>query len=140
MAIQLTIVTPQGEAYGGPADSVVLPGTEGDFGVLEGHERMLVALRVGTLEVLGGEGEGSGWAAISRGFADINGEEVVVLVDHCRKAEEIDVAEAESERVRAEAELKDLGGRPEDEAKREEIEEELALANAQIEVGARAAR
>ena len=64
----------------------------------------------------------------------------MVLVDHCRKAEEIDVAEAESERVRAEAELKDLGGRPEDEAKREEIEEELALANAQIEVGARAAR
>ena len=138
MAIQLTIVTPQGEAYGGPADSVVLPGTEGDFGVLEGHERMLVALRVGALEVIGGEG--SGWAAISRGFADINGEEVVVLVDHCRKAEEIDVAEAESECVRAEAELKDLGGRPEDEAKREEIEEVLALANAQIEVGARAAR
>ena len=138
MAIQLTIVTPQGEAYGGPADSVVLPGTEGDFGVLEGHERMLVALRVGALEVIGGEG--SGWAAISRGFADINGEEVVVLVDHCRKAEEIDVAEAESERVSAEAELKDLGGRPEDEAKREEIEEVLALANAQIEVGARAAR
>ena len=138
MAIQLTIVTPQGEAYGGPADSVVLPGTEGDFGVLEGHERMLVALRVGALEVLGGEG--SGWAAISRGFADINGEEVVVLVDHCRKAEEIDVAEAESERVSAEAELKALGGRPEDEAKREEIEEVLALANAQIEVGARAAR
>ena len=127
-------MTPEGEAYGGPADSVVLPGTEGDFGVLEGHERMLVALRIGALEILGGEGEGSGRSAISRGFADINAEQVVVLVDHCVAAEEIDVAEAESNRDSAEAKLKDLGGSPDDEAERDELEEVLALAKAQLEV------
>ncbi len=140
MAIELTIVTPQGEAYGGSADSVVLPGTEGDFGVLEGHERMLVALRAGALEILGGEGAGSGWAAISRGFADINAEEVVVLVDHCAKAEDIDAAAAESEREDTEVKLKDLGGSPDDEAERAELEDVLALAKAQIEVSTRATR
>lgn len=140
MAIQLTIVTPEGEAHGGPVDSVVLPGTEGDFGVLEGHERMIVALRIGALEILGGEGGGSSWAAISRGFADINAEEVVVLVDHCRHAEDIEVAQAESDLASAEGQIKDLSGSPEDEVRRSELEEVVALAQAQIEAGARASR
>jgi F-type H+-transporting ATPase subunit epsilon len=138
VAIQLTIVTPEGEAYGGPVDSVVLPGSEGDFGVLEGHERMLVALRVGALEILGGEGSRSGWAAISSGFVDINAEEVVVLVDHCRHAEDIELAQAESDLARAQEEIKDLSGSPEDEVRRAELEEIEALAEAQIEAGGHA--
>ena len=45
MPVELVIVTPQGEAYRGPVDSVVLPGTEGEFEVLENHERFLTPLR-----------------------------------------------------------------------------------------------
>jgi F0F1-type ATP synthase epsilon subunit len=36
---QLTIVTPQGSMFDGPVENVVLPGTEGDFGVPESHDR-----------------------------------------------------------------------------------------------------
>ena len=41
MALELSIVTPEGQAYDGAVESVVLPGSEGDFGILEGHERLL---------------------------------------------------------------------------------------------------
>ncbi|MGZ8716936.1 MAG: ATP synthase F1 subunit epsilon, partial [Gaiellaceae bacterium] len=41
MALELVIVTPQGQAFNAEVDTVVLPGTEGDFGVLPGHEAFL---------------------------------------------------------------------------------------------------
>ncbi len=37
--MELTIVTPEGEVFSETVDRVVFPGTEGEFGVLEGHER-----------------------------------------------------------------------------------------------------
>jgi hypothetical protein len=51
MALDLTIVTPAGSAYQGDVDSVVLPGSEGDFGVRPGHERLLSALRCGEVQI-----------------------------------------------------------------------------------------
>ena len=47
MAISLTVVTPEGQAFHGEAEAVVLPGSEGEFGVLPGHEAFLSALRIG---------------------------------------------------------------------------------------------
>jgi F0F1-type ATP synthase epsilon subunit len=48
VSLELVIVTPTGEVYHGPVATVVLPGTEGDFGVLPGHERFLAPLRIGS--------------------------------------------------------------------------------------------
>lgn len=81
MPLELTIVTPQGEAYSGPVDSVVLPGSEGDFGVLPQHERLLTALRAGEVEIKAPTGTRK--ATISDGFADVSGSEVVVMVTSC---------------------------------------------------------
>jgi F-type H+-transporting ATPase subunit epsilon len=79
--LDLTIVTPEGEAFHGPVDSVVLPGEVGDFGVLPGHERLLAALREGSLEVRNPNPQR---ADISEGFAEVSDDRVVVLVDRCR--------------------------------------------------------
>jgi F-type H+-transporting ATPase subunit epsilon len=81
MSLDLTIVTPQGEAFHGPIESVVLPGTEGDFGVLPQHERLLTALREGEVEIK--TSAGTRTAKISEGFADVSGSEVVVMVTSC---------------------------------------------------------
>ena len=81
MSLELTIVTPQGEAFRGPIESVVLPGTEGDFGVLPQHERLLTALREGEVEIK--TPAGTRKATISEGFADVSGSEVVVMVTSC---------------------------------------------------------
>jgi F-type H+-transporting ATPase subunit epsilon len=86
MSLELTIVTPLGEAFHGPVESVVLPGAEGDFGVLPRHERLMTALRVGEVEIR--TGSGTRRAAISEGFADVSGTEVVVLVTSCKFEDE----------------------------------------------------
>jgi len=96
--LELVVVTPYGEAFRGDVNSVVLPGTEGDFGVLEHHERFLAPLRVGLLEVDGAEQHGF---AISGGFADVSAHQVVVLAESAEAAGSIDVARAELARDRA---------------------------------------
>ncbi len=103
MPFELTIVTPYGESYRARVEGVVLPGREGDFGVLPEHERFLTPLRVGEVEIdTAGE---TLYAAIAEGFADVSGESVAVLVESCELAGEIDVARAELARERAEQRL-----------------------------------
>ena len=106
MALELVVVTPAGEAFRGPVESVVLPGTEGEFGVLPGHERFLCPLRIGEVQIR--TPKGIVWAAISGGFADVGGSEVAVLAESCEVASDIDVARAEHARQRAEQGLSSL--------------------------------
>ena len=106
MPFVLSIVTPQGEAYRGRVGTVVLPGSEGDFGVLQGHERFLAPLRIGQLEIRAEQGPLH--AAVSGGFADVAAHEVVVLADACELAHQIDVRRAERARTEAEQEIERL--------------------------------
>lgn len=134
MSFELLIVTPQGTAYSGEADAVVLPGTEGDFGVLPSHERLLAPLRIGEVEIRSG-GDVI-YAAIADGFAEVSGSEVVVMVESCETAADVDVAQAELARSRAEAGLAALG--EDANAKRiEEFEAALARARNRIAVAKR---
>lgn len=108
MSLQLTIVTPEGTRYEGPVESVVVPGTEGDFGVLPGHERFLAPVRIGELEVRSSNDPSRRWAAVGGGFAEVGAERVVLLVDTCEFAPDIDEARAERARARAEREVAHL--------------------------------
>jgi F-type H+-transporting ATPase subunit epsilon len=126
---QLTIVTPQGPIYEGSVASVVLPGSEGDFGVLPSHERLLAPLRIGEVEVR--TTDDLLYAAIADGFAEVNGEEVVVMVESCEFARDLDLARAELARDRAEQGLAALG----EEADEKRIREyQAALARARNRV------
>ena len=137
MPLQLTIVTPQGSAYSGEVASVVLPGSEGDFGVLPSHERLLAPLRIGEVEIR--TGNESIFAAIASGFAEVNGEEVVVMVESCEAAADLDLARAELARERAEQGLSALGENERD-RRMAEYEEALELARNRIAVAKRAQR
>ena len=132
MPIQLTVVTPDGQSYSGSVESVVLPGSEGDFGVLESHERFLAPLRIGPVEIVGAEGRS--WAAVSDGFAEVTGEHVVVLVDSCQLAEEVDAVEAQAARDRIRSALAELSGSEEAELGRVGLEAELELVEACIAI------
>ena len=137
MPFQLTIVTPQGPAYEGSVASVVLPGSEGDFGVLPSHERLLAPLRIGEVEIR--TADDLIYAAIADGFSEVNGEEVVVMVESCEAAHDVDVARAEHARDRAEQGLAALG--EDAEATRiEEFEAALERARNRIAVARRAQR
>ena len=70
MPFELTIVTPEGQAYQRSVERVVLPGREGEFGVLTNHERFLAPLRVGALEIL--TTHGPLYAAVADGFGPVD--------------------------------------------------------------------
>ena len=115
--IEVVVVTPSGEAFRADVDSVVLPGSEGEFEVLEHHERFLAPLKVGTMQVK--QGGSSIWGAIAGGFADVNGHQVVVLAESAEHGDDIDVARAELAEERAREGLAALGA----DAERARIEE-----------------
>jgi F-type H+-transporting ATPase subunit epsilon len=127
----LNIVTPQGPAYSGSVESVVLPGSEGDFGVLASHERLLAPLRIGVVEIRGGDGLVC--AAIASGFAEVDGEKVVVMVESCECAADVDVARAELARDRSEQQLADK----DDETRRRDFTAALARARNRLAVAER---
>jgi F-type H+-transporting ATPase subunit epsilon len=107
MPLMLTIVTPDGVRFEGAVERVVVPGVDGDFGVLPGHERFLSAVRIGEIAIETPK-NGPLWAAVSSGFAEVNADKVVLMVDTCEFANDIDVARAERARARAEREIERL--------------------------------
>jgi F-type H+-transporting ATPase subunit epsilon len=126
MAVELHVVTPGGEAFEGAVDYVVLPGVEGDFGVLQGHEPFLTALRTGGLELsTGGQKR---FAAVSSGFAEIHGDAVTVMVGTCEWADEIDADRAERARERLERALRGFRQTPEGEAEYQQLEDAYSRA------------
>ena len=78
--IKLSIVTPDGEIFSGNVKTVVLPGKEGEFGVLPKHASLVSALTVGVIEI---EKEDStkDIVAINWGHVKVSEEIVDVLVD-----------------------------------------------------------
>lgn len=103
MPFDLSIVTPEGTVFQDAAASVVLPGSEGQFGVLPGHVRFLTPLVIG--EAVIQTAQGARYAAISDGFAEVTQERVVVMVETCEFGSSIDLARAERAKSRAEAAL-----------------------------------
>ena len=104
--IRLELVTPERLLLSEEVDEVVLPGYEGEFGVLPGHTQFLAILNIG---VLWYRKEGAvKKIALGGGFAEVTHDRVVVLADTAERTDEIDVARAQRARDRAEDRLKEL--------------------------------
>lgn len=104
--IRLELVTPERLVLSEEVDEVVLPGYEGEFGVLPGHTQFLAILNIGMLWYR--KGSAVTRIALGGGFAEVTHDRVVVMADTAERAEEIDVERAQRARDRAEARLKEL--------------------------------
>ncbi|MDO8739711.1 F0F1 ATP synthase subunit epsilon [Candidatus Deferrimicrobium sp.] len=104
--IRLELVTPERLVLSEEVDEVVLPGYEGEFGVLPGHTQFLVILNIGMMWYR--KGSAMTRIALGGGFAEVNHDRVVVMADTAERAEEIDVERAQRARDRAEARLKEM--------------------------------
>jgi F-type H+-transporting ATPase subunit epsilon len=135
VALELIVVTPSGEAFSGEVDQVVLPGEAGDFGVLESHERFLTPLQLGPMQVI--NSSGTSWAAVSSGFAEVDGSRVVVLVDACEFAMDIDRDASETRRVEAGNELASLADDDENAGERARLAAVVAHAELELDVADR---
>ncbi len=83
---QLSVITPNGKAFDGQAESLVALGRSGFFGVMAKHAPMVVALRKGSLTVRHGAREHH--FALSSGILEVNEQNnVVLLVDKALEAE-----------------------------------------------------
>ena len=103
MPIELEIVTPERLAYSDTVDSVVLPGIEGEIGVLPHHAPLVSMLGVGELRIRKGGAEES--FAIVGGFLQVRPDKVVVMAETADLAGEIDLERAEEARREAERAL-----------------------------------
>ena len=136
MALALSVVTPEGQAFHGEAETVVLPGSEGEFGILPGHEPFLTALRIGPMTIRKAGGEEL-HAAVSQGFAEVHGDQVSVMVGTCEFAHEIDRTRAEVARDRAHRQLEELRATPEGEAVYQQYQDAYSRAIARISISDR---
>jgi F-type H+-transporting ATPase subunit epsilon len=101
--LQLEIVTPERLAFSDEVDSVQLPGSEGELGVLPHHAPLISTLGVGELRIRKGGAEES--FAIVGGFLQVRPDKVVVMAETADMASEIDLEKAEEARREAERAL-----------------------------------
>jgi F-type H+-transporting ATPase subunit epsilon len=87
--ILFELVSPEKMLLSEPVDMVVVPGTEGNFGVLRGHSPLISTVRPGMIEVYQGETV-TERLFVSSGFAEVTAERCTVLADDATPLEQLD--------------------------------------------------
>ena len=103
MSLTLRVLAPDQSVFDDTADEIILPSTTGLLGVLPGHISMVTAIDFGVLRVL----KNGNWdsIALSGGFAEVESNEVTVLVNKAEMGKNIDSAKAEAELEQAKNQL-----------------------------------
>lgn len=102
--IKLRIVTPTGELYNNNASMVIMRGTNGDIGVLKGHQPLTTTLDYGLLKIKTDNKELV--ATLFGGFVDVEPDCVTILTDSAEWIDDIDMERAAAAKQRAEERLK----------------------------------
>jgi F-type H+-transporting ATPase subunit epsilon len=97
----LSLVTPDGAAYEGEAEMLIVPGVSGEIGVLARHAPLVAMLRAGEIRVKA-NGEWQAFAA-GAGYFKVQQDRALGLVDDAVRAEEIDLDEAHRQAEEARA-------------------------------------
>ena len=87
--VQFELVTPERLLLSEMVEMVVVPGTEGNFGVLPGHAPLISSIRPGMIDVYEGETITRRIFVVS-GIAEVTAERCTVLADEALPPEELD--------------------------------------------------
>jgi F-type H+-transporting ATPase subunit epsilon len=128
-------VTPEGPAFEGDAEMIVVPGAAGEIGVLARHAPLVATLKAGSTRVHVGEGEVREYAT-GPGFFKVELDRAIALVDDAVLAAEIDDARAKAQLEEARAELERVE-RGESGADRWQLEQRIRHAENQLAVAGR---
>jgi F-type H+-transporting ATPase subunit epsilon len=130
----LSVVTPDGAAFEGEAEMVIVPGAAGEIGVLARHAPLVAMLKAGEIRVKAG----NDWQSFAAGpgYFKVQQDRAIALVDDAVRAEEIDIEEArrEAEEARAALDRADSG---DEEIDRWHMEQRLQHAENKIAVAGR---
>lgn len=100
----LEVVTPERIVFSDEVQFVVVPGTEGELGILRNHAPMVAGLNIGVLRYVEQDGD-LHHMAISGGFVEVLENDVKVLVETAEHGAEIDILRAKAAKERAEKRL-----------------------------------
>ena len=99
----MEIATPSRLVVADTVDEMVIPGSQGYFGVLPGHAPLLATLGVGELTYR--KGTSQFHLALTGGFAEVRNDKVIVLAENAERPDEIDRERAVKSKERAEHRL-----------------------------------
>jgi F-type H+-transporting ATPase subunit epsilon len=100
----VSVVTPEGPAYEGDAEMLIVPGAAGEIGVLARHAPLVALLNAGSTRVHIGDGTVHVFAT-GPGFFQVMEDRAIALVDDAVQADDIDAADAQRRLDEAQAEL-----------------------------------
>lgn len=103
--LHLEIVTPEARTFSGEAQMVVVPGVEGEIGILPDHMPLMTQVNPGELRITTADGDQ--YLAIGSGFLEVLPDRVSVMTDMAVPEAEIDEKVAEEAVARAQKELRD---------------------------------
>jgi F-type H+-transporting ATPase subunit epsilon len=103
MALSVKVITPDKTVWDDQVEEVILPSTTGQLGILTGHAPLLTALEIGVLRVR----PNKEWKAIALmgGFAEVENNEIKILVNGAELGDNIDLDAARSEYQAAQSRL-----------------------------------
>lgn len=134
MPIDVRIVTQERLLYEGQADMVIVPGVEGEMGILPHHAPLLSRLAFGMLRLKRHDGEELGFS-VHGGVVEVQPDRVIVLADVAERSDEIDLGRATAARERAVKMLEE--GPPPDPGAAAAFEAALKRAEVRIKVARR---
>jgi F-type H+-transporting ATPase subunit epsilon len=133
----VSLVTPDGPAFEGEAEMLVVPGAAGEIGVLARHAPLIATLKAGSTRVyLNVDAEEVREYATGPGFFKVEVDRAIALVDDAVLANEIDDARAREQLEAAQREL-ELVERGESSADRWQLEQRIKHAENQLTVSGR---
>lgn len=108
MTLTVRVVAPDKTVWDSEAEEVILPSTTGQLGILSGHAPLLSALDTGVMRVR----PGKDWVAIALmgGFAEVENDEVTILVNGAERGDKIDKEAARIAYTEAESRLSQVQG------------------------------
>ena len=112
--LNFDLVAPEARIFQGEVDMVVVPGSEGDFGVLAGHAPFMSTIRSGAIAIH--EGAEIRRTFIHGGFAEVTPEGLTILAEEAIDLNEVDPADVERQLTEA---REDLGQARDDDETRE---------------------
>ena len=131
--LSVSLVTPEGPAFEGEAEMVIVPGAAGEIGVLARHAPLVAMLSAGSTRIHVRYGTEIRQFATGPGFFRVAQDRAIVLVDDAVQASEIDAARARQQLEEARAELERVE-RGESDADRWQLEQRIRHAENQLAV------
>ena len=119
--ISFDLVSPENLIFNDEVGMIIVPGKDGDFGVLPGHSKVMSSLRPGRVMVYGEDKNLLKAFFVSGGFAEVNPEKCIVLAESVDEINELEKATLEKE-------VQELEGQKSDTTK-----EQLGIAQAKID-------